>query len=94
MGLLEVGVVCALKNKFPISELGAWDQDPGHWEAVLLKNHMQCNSSSVRVIAFFRRIFPHFSAFFPNFSAFFHFPFHRFPPPPPPRGRIEHTWTK
>ena len=43
MGLLEVGVVCALKNKFPISVFGAWDQDPGHWEAVLLKNHMQCN---------------------------------------------------
>ena len=29
--------------EFPISVFGAWDQDSGHWEAVLLKNHMQCN---------------------------------------------------
>ena len=42
--LLEAGVVSALKNKFSITVFGAWDQDPGHWEAVLLKNHMQCNT--------------------------------------------------
>ena len=40
---LRQALFCALKKKFPISVFGAWDQDPGHWEAVLLKNHMQCS---------------------------------------------------